>query len=298
MLLAWATIELVNKRTVPVLAQCRPVSFVDRGERVMPKNRLKASLREGKAVSGPIMEEARTVGPVKMLALSGHDFLWFDTEHSMLEWDTLLTLVQYSLAVGITPLVRVTDLQYPLVARALDLGAQGVIIPRVETREEVERAVSYAKYLPLGRRGAGGRARYAYEARGVGEAVEEANAETMVIVQVESREAVANLNGIASVPGLDVVCIGPQDLSIDLGVHGQFDHPTFIDTVKEIVAACSKHNIPVGMVSREAASFRQWYDLGIRFLVCNSDGNYIVQGATRDVQTLREITSGVTQAGD
>jgi 2-keto-3-deoxy-L-rhamnonate aldolase RhmA len=258
----------------------------------MPTNRLKAKLREGKAVSGPIMEEARTVGPVKMLALSGHDFLWFDTEHSMYEWDTLLTLVQYSLAVGITPLVRVTDLQYPLVARALDLGAQGIIIPRVETREEVERAVSYAKYPTVGRRGAGGRARYAYEAVGVGEAVTEANAETMVIVQVESPEAVANLHGIASVPGLDVVCIGPQDLSINLGIPGQVDHPTFIDTVKEIVAACSKQNIPVGMVSREAHTFRQWYDLGIRFLVCNSDGNYVVQGATRDVQTLREITGG------
>jgi 2-dehydro-3-deoxyglucarate aldolase/4-hydroxy-2-oxoheptanedioate aldolase len=258
----------------------------------MATNRVKAKLRAGQAVSGPIVEEARTVGPVKMLAQSGHDFLWFDCEHNMLEWDTLLTLVQYSLAVGITPLVRVTDLQYPLVARALDLGAQGVIIPRVETREDVEHAVSYAKYPPLGRRGAGGRARYAYEPRGVGEAVEEANAETMVIVQVESQAAVANLNGIASVPGLDVVCIGPQDLSIDLGLPGQFDHPTFIETVTEIVAACAKYGIPVGMVSREAASFRQWYGLGIRFLVCNSDGNYIVQGAARDLQTLREIVEG------
>jgi 2-keto-3-deoxy-L-rhamnonate aldolase RhmA len=258
----------------------------------MPTNRLKAKLREGKAVSGPIIEEARTVGPVKMLALSGHDFLWFDCEHNMYDWDTLLSLVQYSLAVGITPLVRVTDLQYPLVARALDLGAQGVIIPRVETREEVEQAVSYAKYPPLGRRGAGGRARYLYEARGVAEAVEEANAETMVVVQVESPAAVANLNGIASVPGLDVVCIGPQDLSINLGIPGQVDHPTFIETVKEIVGTCANYGIPVGMVSREAATFRQWYDLGVRFLVCNSDGNYIVQGATRDVQTLREIVGG------
>lgn len=256
----------------------------------MLKNHVKQSLREGKTVSGPIMEEVRTIGPVKMLALAGHDFLWFDCEHNMLEWDTLLTLVQYSHAVGIVPLIRVTDLQYPLIARALDAGALGVIIPRVETRAEVEQAVSYAKYPPLGRRGAGGRARYAYESRGVGEAVEEGNAETMVIVQVESPRAVANLDGIASVPGLDVVCIGPQDLSINLGLPGQFDHPTFIDAVKEIVVTCSTYDIPVGMVSRDATTFRQWYDLGIRFLVCNSDGNYIVQGATRDLQILREIT--------
>jgi 2-keto-3-deoxy-L-rhamnonate aldolase RhmA len=261
----------------------------EKGHWEMPKNRVKAALREGKAVSGPIIEEARTVATIKMLALAGHDYAWFDTEHNMLEWDTLLTLVQYALAVDVVPLIRVTDLQYPLVARALDTGALGVIIPRVETREEVERAVSYAKYPPLGRRGAGGRARYAYEPRGVGEAVEEANAETMVVVQVESPQAVANLEGIAAVPGLDVVCVGPQDLSINLGIPGQVDHPTFIATLQEIVATCGRHGIPVGMVSRDASTFRTWYDLGVRFLVCNSDGNYIATGAARDVQILREI---------
>jgi 2-keto-3-deoxy-L-rhamnonate aldolase RhmA len=255
----------------------------------MQPNKVKAALREGKTVSGPIMEEVRTVGVIKMLALSGHDFAWLDTEHSMLEWDTLLTLVQYALATGITPLVRVTDLEYSLVARALDLGAQGVIIPRVETRDEVERAVSYAKYPPLGRRGAGGRARYAYEAVGVAEAVEKANAETMVIVQLESLTAVANLDEIASVPGLDVICVGPQDLSINMGLPGQFDNPTFIETIRGVVETCTKYGIPVGMVHREASAFRTWVDVGCRFLVCSSDGNYVAQGAARDVQTLREI---------
>lgn len=257
----------------------------------MQTNVLKAALRDGKTVSGPIMEEVRTVGVIKLVALGGHDFVWLDTEHSMLEWDTLLTLVQYSLAIGITPLVRVTDLEYSLVARTLDLGAQGVIIPRVETREEVERAVSYVKYPPVGRRGAGGRARYAYEPLGAGEAVERANAETMVVVQVESPQAVANLDAIASVPGLDVVCVGPQDLSINLGLPGQFDHPSFIETLTNIVEICTRHGIPVGMVGREASAFRQWVELGFRFLVCGSDGQYIAQGAARDVQMLREITA-------
>lgn len=258
----------------------------------MQPNTLKAALRAGKTVSGPIMEEVRTVGVIKMLALSGHDFVWLDTEHSMLEWDTLLSLVQYALATGITPLVRVTDLEYSLVARSLDLGAQGIIIPRVETREEVERAVSYVKYPPLGRRGAGGRARYAYEPYGVAEAVEKANAETMVVVQVESPTAVANLDEIASVPGVDVVCVGPQDLSINMGLPGQFDNPTFIETIRSIVTTCDKYNIPVGMVSRDANAFRTWVDVGCRFLVCGSDGNYIAQGSIRDVQILREIVGG------
>lgn len=258
----------------------------------MRENRLKTALAAGKAVSGPIMEEVRTVGVVKYMAMAGHDFLWFDTEHNFLDWDTLVTLVQMSIASDIVPLVRVTDLSYPLVARALDTGAYGVIIPRVETREEVERAVSYAKYPPLGRRGAGGQARNAYLARDARTAVEEGNALTMVIVQVESLAAVECIEEIASVPGLDVVCIGPQDLSISLGVHGEFGHPLFIETVQRIVDGCARHNIPVGMVSREATTFKRWYEMGIRFLVCGSDGSLLLQAARQDIATLRSITGG------
>jgi 2-keto-3-deoxy-L-rhamnonate aldolase RhmA len=256
----------------------------------MRENKLKTILGQGKAVSGPIMEEIRTVGVVKYLAAAGHDFLWFDTEHNMLDWETLLTLVQMSLASDIVPLIRITDLSYPLVARALDTGAYGVIIPRVETREEVERAVSYAKYPPLGRRGAGGQARNAYMTRSVKEALDEGNALSMVIVQVESQEAVDRLDEIASVPGLDVVCIGPQDLSISLGVPGAFDDPIFLKTVATVVEKCSRHNIPVGMVSREAKSFKTWHEMGIRFLVCGSDGSLLLQAARQDIAILREIT--------
>lgn len=256
----------------------------------MRENRLKTSLAAGHAVSGPIMEEIRTVGIIKYLAMAGHDFLWFDTEHNMLDYDILLTLVQMSIASDIVPLVRVTDLSYPLVARALDTGAYGVIIPRVETREEVELAVSFAKYPPLGRRGAGGQARNAYLARDVKSALEEGNALSMVIVQVESKEAVDRLDEMAAVPGLDVVCIGPQDLSISLGVHGQFDHPLFLETVARIVSACARHKVPVGMVSRDVNTFKRWYEMGIRFLVCGSDGSLLLQAARQDVAVLRGIT--------
>ena len=255
----------------------------------MQKNRVKAALREGRAVSGPIVNEARGVGTVKMMALAGHDFLFLDMEHAMFDWETMLTLVQTALLSDICPLVRVTDLSYPLVARALDSGAQGVIIPRVDTAEQVEQAVSFAKYPPLGRRGAGGDARYGYDRRPVRAAVDEANAEGMVVVQVESREGVVNIDAIAGVPGLDVVCVGPQDLSISLGVHGDFEHPTFVEALRQVVVACSSRGVAVGMVEREAAALRRWHDMGMRFLACNNDGNMLHQAATRDVATLREF---------
>jgi len=259
----------------------------------MQTNRVKAALRNGYAVSGPIVNEARSIGTVKMMALAGHDFLFFDMEHAMFDWETMLNLVQASLLCDICPLVRVTDLSYPLVARALDSGAQGIIIPRVETREQVEEAVSFAKYPPLGRRGAGGDARYGYVRRDMRTAVEQANAESMVVVQLESLAGVENIEAIASVPGLDVVCLGPQDLSISMDIHGEFGNPRFIETLQRIVDACAKHGVATGMVEREPADLRRWHDIGMRFLVCNNDGNMIHQGATRDVAALKEFMSRV-----
>jgi 2-dehydro-3-deoxyglucarate aldolase/4-hydroxy-2-oxoheptanedioate aldolase len=255
------------------------------------KNLLKAKLKAGGTVSGPIINEARSVSTVKMMAVAGHDFLFIDMEHAMFDWETVFNLVQFALLTNICPLVRVTDLQYPLVARGLDTGALGIIIPRVENQEQVEQAVSFAKYPPLGRRGAGGEGRNAYERLNALQAVETSNAESMVVVQIESQEGINNLEGIASVPGLDVVCVGPQDLSISLGVHGDFSAPVFIEAIEQIVATCTPHGVAVGMVEREAAQLERWHNRGCRFLVCNAESNMIYQSASRDVEVLRSFTS-------
>jgi 2-dehydro-3-deoxyglucarate aldolase/4-hydroxy-2-oxoheptanedioate aldolase len=252
-------------------------------------NPVKAKLKAGEWVSGPIIEEIFSVGGVRMLANAGHDFLWFDTEHNMYNWETLLTVVQFSRAIGITPLVRVTDLSYANIARALDTGALGVIVPRVDTREQVEAAVSYAKYPPLGRRGAGGMARNAYLPKSAGEAVEWGNAETMVVVQIESPEGAERAEEFAQVPGVDVLCIGPQDLSINMGIPGKFDDPGFIDTIAGVAKAAEKHGLAAGMVNRDASTFKLWNSIGCRFLVCNSDLSLIAQQATRDRATLHEV---------
>jgi 2-dehydro-3-deoxyglucarate aldolase/4-hydroxy-2-oxoheptanedioate aldolase len=255
----------------------------------MHKNLTKQLLREGKVVTGPIIEEAQSVGTIKAVAHAGHDYVWLDTEHSATSWKTIEIMAQYALAIGITPLVRVTDLDYALIARALDTGAHGVIVPRVESAAAVEEVISYAKYPPVGRRGAGGWARNSYTPIPVGPYLEEANNETMVVIQVEHPRAVEALSDFVKVPGVDVLCVGPQDLSINLGVPGQFDSPIFQETMKEIVTVATGAGIPVGMVSKDAASFKHWVEMGYRFLAVNSDGGYITQGATRDRQILKEF---------
>ena len=256
----------------------------------MQQNKVKAKLQAGGWVSGPILGELRTVGTLKYLALAGHDFVFLDMEHAGFDFDTILSLVQYSLTIDITPLVRVPDLQYHLVARALDSGAMGIIIPRCDDRQQAEAAVSYAKYPPVGRRGAGGMARNAYEAIGAKDAVEVMNRETMVILQIESAQGLANLEEIVAVPGVDVICLGPHDLSISLGCHGNYDAPEFLAALQRISDVSAAHGIPVGMVEQDASKFARWHAMGYRFFCCNTDGNMIAQGSKADVATLRRIT--------
>ena len=258
----------------------------------MQPNRVKAALQAGGGVSGPLIGETRTVGTLKKRAGARDSFFLLHFRNAMFDWETMVNLVQASLLCDICPIVRVTDLSYQLVARALDTGAQGVIIPRVDTREQVEAAVSYAKYPPVGRRGAGGEARNAYERRDVKTAIEESNRETLVIVQVESLAAVEIIDEIASVPGLDVVLIGPQDLSISMGLHGQFTHPDFVATLQKVTDACKKQGVATGMVEREASAQQRWYEMGMQFLCTSTDGYMLLQSATRDVETIRKFVAG------
>ncbi|HRA48859.1 MAG TPA: aldolase/citrate lyase family protein [Thermomicrobiales bacterium] len=244
-------------------------------------------IQGGAAVSGPIVGEIRTVGGIKALANAGHDFVWLDMEHAMYNWETIVTLVQYARAIGITPLVRVTDLSYALIARALDSGAIGVIVPRVNTVDEVEEAVGCAYYPPLGRRGAGGEGRVAYERRTPDAALAEVNNHTVVAVQIETMAAVEQIDAIAAVNGVDIICVGPQDLSISLGLVGQFDHPTFVDAVTHVMQRVSAAGKTAGMVERDARRFERWHKAGCRFFACNTDMNLITTGAMSDVQTLR-----------
>lgn len=256
----------------------------------MLQNPVKAKLRAGHPVAGPIISEARSIGTVKLMAREGFDFLFLDMEHALYDWETILTLVQTALLTGIVPIVRVTDLSYQLVARALDTGARGVIIPRVETAAQVADAVSFAKYPPLGRRGAGGDGRAGYERLSAAEVVEISNAETTVVVQVETQTGLDNLDAMAQVPGVDVICVGPQDLSISLGVTGDFAHPDFVAALRHVVEVCDRHGVASGMVEREATDLRRWYEMGMRFLCCGTDAYFLAKGAAESVATIRTFS--------
>src|SRR5260370_11424987 len=205
----------------------------------MKPNRVRQALKAGKPVVGTMVCDLYNPEIVYILAAAGMDFLMVDLEHSPAGIESVQHLVRAARSAGLVPLARVTQNQYPFIARVLDMGTMGIMVPRVETPAQAREVVKCAKYTPDGERGFGARGVITdYESATVPEIASWVNEHTLVIVQAESREAVANLDEITRGPGLDVAFIGPYDLSISLGVPGDFKHPRFVAAVERTFEIC------------------------------------------------------------
>ncbi len=179
----------------------------------MRENRTKKLLREGKTAVGISQSQIRIPELAKMLARAELDWVFIDSEHGPFTTETLHDLVQATLQTPITPVVRVPDFQYDLVARALDSGAEGVIFPRTESVEILEKAVSWTKFPPQGVRGYGlGPPQLGYEATPFDQVIRHMNAETLVIAQVETMPGLEICDEMAAVEGLDSLLVGPADI--------------------------------------------------------------------------------------
>jgi 2-keto-3-deoxy-L-rhamnonate aldolase RhmA len=185
----------------------------------MYSNRVKQALAEGKLQLGTSFAQLPSPEIARILAAAGFDWAFIDTEHGWFGIETVREVCYASVRAGLCPIVRVVGLEYGLIARALDCGAQGVMFPRVESVELLERAVSWTKFPPVGVRGCGLNAAHVdYAKASIAEVVEHANANTMVVLQIETRRALEMRDELLSVKGIDAVMVGPVDLSISLGV--------------------------------------------------------------------------------
>lgn len=250
----------------------------------MPQNRTKARLAEGKTVFGtPLTMDAPAL--VEMLGNAGLDFVMIDCEAGPMGFQAVEGMVRAAEVAGITPLVRVPSHAPEEMGRFLDRGAQGVIVPHVSSREGAEAVVTAVKYPPSGRRGfAPARWRLAY--RGEEDIFAAANRETLVACMVEEREGVENLGEIASVEGVDVVLIGPNDLAASLGYTGQTWHPEVQRIVEEAADLIRSLGRPwpvlgVGAVPVSATDrYRAFQERGVRYFNVGLDG--IIGGTVRE----------------
>ncbi|HLH44670.1 MAG TPA: aldolase/citrate lyase family protein [Bryobacteraceae bacterium] len=255
----------------------------------MPINKVKQALKEGRVQLGCSFSQLRSAEVATILGKAGFDWTYLDCEHGGFDMETLQDLCRASAAAGMTPIVRVADAQYSLVARALDCGAMGILLPRIESPEVLARAVSWAYFPPLGVRGYGLTAPHLnYEPATMPQAIEHRNANTMVTFQIETKLGLERREELLCVPGIDAVMVGPADLSISLGIPGEFENPKLIEAVERIRDSCVKHGVAPGIHMRSAALARCWRDRGMKFLSTGSETGFLFEKAVETVQALRE----------
>ena len=261
---------------------------------IIPLNRMKSLLRAGTAVAGTMLVEFRQPAVMQVLKNAGYDFATIDMEHGVFDYESVADLSRFGRHIGITPLVRVPDKQYPYISRALDVGAQGIMVPRLRSAEEVRDVVNIIKYPPMGGRGCSfGRGHTDFHGGPLTENMGAANEETLLIVQVETRGAIEEIGEIASIAGVDVLLIGPTDLSIDLGVAGQLDSPQLLDAIEKTMAACETHGVAAGIQITNLEWLMHWAEKGMRVLSSFSEVELLQRGGravTQDLDKFRKPT--------
>ena len=208
---------------------------------------------------------------VESAGKSGMDFCILDMEHGPVTYERLQDLIRACECSGTLPIVRVAGVTEEYIGKALDLGAAGVQIPQVNNKASAARAVEYAKFYPKGARGVCRDVRAAeYSSKDRFEYVRDAN-EALVIAQVEGLEGVQNLDDIFAVPGIDVVFIGPYDLSQSLGVTGDVHHPKVVEQMKLIVQKAEAAGVTVGTFVDTVEDGVQWKKLGVKYIANSVD---------------------------
>lgn len=248
----------------------------------MTRTPLKQQLQEGRRVVGTFLQIPSPV-IVELMARAGLDFVVIDLEHGPYGIEAAENLVRVADLAGVRPLVRVPSVDPIYILKALDLGPDGLIIPQIRSAEDAQAAVAAAKYAPEGYRGACPCVRSAgYDAVNNPDYYRRANAETLMVMLIEGREAVENLPAIMEVEGVDVVYMGAVDLSHSLGVPGQVDHPRVREAIRSAVEQGRRRGVWTGNFVLDPAEAPEWFAAGVQFLACSVDTT-IFLNALRDL---------------
>jgi len=257
----------------------------------MRQNTVKRKLKNGEFVFGTMIKEVTEPGIVDVLEISGYDYFVIDMEHARYDMVTIANILQYARKSEITGIVRIPELNYANVAKALDMGAEGIWVPHIDTVEESKQLVQYGKYPPEGVRGAAVPSFRLKEFQAVGSPAEyfkACNEEVLLIAQMESGQAISDIDNIAAVEGIDVLMMGTQDLSLDLGFPGQGSHPEVKGSVQKVVDACKKANIASGNHIASIEQLRYWMEQGMRMITYTYPPAMIISHSKDVLAQLRE----------
>ncbi|OCB23678.1 HpcH/HpaI aldolase family protein [Mycobacterium intracellulare] len=254
---------------------------------------LRDALRAEALVLCLALLHARTPDVPAIAAACGYDAVYVDLEHTSTSLDTAQMLCASALGAGISGLVRVPSNDPSVIARVLDAGAVGVIVPHINSKKEAEGVVQAARFPPIGNRSISGpNAVSGYAPRTAPQLVELLERRTVVAVMIETPEAVEAADAIAAVHGVDMILIGPSDLTAEMGIHGQYENDHFHSAVESVAAACRSHGVALGIAGIKSVDLlNRFVGLGLRFISAGTDVGMMTEAASARAQALRGLQS-------
>lgn len=242
---------------------------------------LKARLRNGEYCRGTFALFTAGGDFAQFLGGLGFDYVIFDLEHSMFDLARTRETILAGRAAGLATIVRIPEVSYHFAARSLDAGATGLMLPRMETREQAAQLVQFCRYPPLGERGISTFAGHNDFTRipDVPAFLRRKNEEVMLVAQIESVKGVDNSEAILSVPGLDACFIGTGDLAMSMGLAGQPNHPDVLAQAEKVIAIARRHGLIVSIPIRAPEDVAYWIARDMRMLTLATDGAFFTLGA-------------------
>jgi len=254
----------------------------------MFENKLKAKLVAGQTVIGTMNDEIHEPLLMALLNKCGFDFVIHDFEHGTFALNEMIGFIQAARSSNLTIMARPPGFDYISIAKLWDAGAQGLMVPRIETVEQVNDIIRFSKYPPQGERGYGPRGVITnFEAVKTAEKIKIINQNTLILLQIEKKVAIENIEKLIAPGEIDGVIIGPYDLSISLGIPEDFTNELYIQSIEKVIAACKKRGIPSGIHVNNVKELLIWKEKGMKILMCGSPFKFIQDQGSEIVKTIR-----------
>jgi len=248
---------------------------------------LKERIRSGEIVHGCWINLASTIS-AEIVGQVGFDWLLLDLEHGAGDVAIMYQQLQVLSGSSSTSIVRIDQLSRPKAQRILDAGASGIMFPQIQSAEEARGAIEMMYYPPRGTRGMAKMTRATGFGRFANEYINNLDQNLLCIIQIETLKALDNIDAIAATDGIDVLFVGPTDLTLSLGILGQLNHPKYQDAIRNIAAAAKRYGKAVGVLLQDVNEYEMYYQLGYRFLACGADGMFVRRGADEMMRRMGE----------
>jgi 2-keto-3-deoxy-L-rhamnonate aldolase RhmA len=251
---------------------------------------LRKRILAGECVYGMMIRQARDPGAPAIFAAAGFDFVFIDMEHGNYSMETVADLIRGAKSAGIATIIRVPHLETHFISRVLDAGAEGIMVPMTSTRQQAEQIVRYSKYTPLGQRGFGNQTGQTdYKPLKTPDFMKEANEHTLIVAQIETREAIQNVDSILSVEGIDVGLIGPNDLSISLGIPDQMGSEVLTKAIDKVVETAKKKGKASGIHIGNIEALKKWRAKGMTVLAYSIDIALMYSASKSSLEELKRL---------